>query len=396
MTTRRLLLQASAAIWPFSKAAAARRATPGVYAQLGIRPLINFQGTMTTIGASKMSEEVHAAMAEASREYVYLEEVKDKVGARIAELAGTEAALVSSGAAGAIALGTYACLTGNDTARVRQLPDLTGMKSEVVIQKSHRNGYDHAVRSAGVRIVEVDTKEELVNALGPKTAMMYFLGGTSHDWDKEIRITLEDSLAACKQAGVPLLIDAANMLPPWNNIRKLAAMKIDLIAVSGGKHIRGPQSSGILAGRKDLIQAAWLNSSPHSDSQGRGMKVNREEMIGLLVALERYAKLDFDALDRESARQADYLIGEFRRIGLNAEKTPFDRTRRVHRVRVTWDQARWKMTPRQVEDLLRDGDPRIVVLRSGSDALEFTVFMNDPGDEKLAAKRMREIFSKAG
>jgi L-seryl-tRNA(Ser) seleniumtransferase len=226
--------------------------------------------------------------------------------------------------------------------------------------------------------------------------MMYYLGGSSHDWTWETPVPLAECVDLCKKAGVPILVDAANMLPPWGNIPKVAATGVDLLTVSGGKHIRGPQSSGILAGRRDLIAAAWLNSSPHSDSQGRGMKVNREEMIGLLVAIERYAKLDFDAMDRECASQADYLIGEFTKLKLKCEKLPFDRTRRVHRVKVTWDEKAWGMTTRDVESRLRDGEPRIVVLRaSGGQGLEFTVFMNEPGDEKIAARRMGEIFNKS-
>ena len=400
MTSRRNVLAGIAASGPLAKlglGASKKAPAQGLYAQLGIRPLINFQGTMTTIGASKMNEDVHAAMAEASRDFVYLEEVKDAVGERIAKLAGTEAALVSSGAAGAICLATCACLTGMDNAKVRQLPNLAGMKTEVVIQKKHRNGYDHAVRNTGVKIVDVEGPEQLAAALGPQVAMVYFLGGTSHDWEQEPGVPIEETLRLCKKADVPVLVDAANMLPPWGNMNKLAAMGVDLIAVSGGKHIRGPQSSGILAGRKDLIRAAWLNSSPHSDSLGRGMKVNREEMIGLWVAVEKYAKLDFDAVDRESARQASFLIDQFTKIGLTAEKTPFDRTRRVHRVKVTWDEAKLKLTVRQVEQQLRDGNPRIVVLRaSKAQGLEFTCFMNDPGDEKFAARRMKEIFSAVG
>ncbi len=397
MTSRRRALGALAATLPVSKLAAASKRAPaqGVYARLGIRPLINFQGTMTTIGASKMSDEVNAAMAEASRDYVFLEDVKNAVGERIAKLAGTEAAMVSSGAAGGICVGTCACLTGEDSAKARQLPNLAGMKSEVIIQKRHRNGYDHAVRNTGVKIVDVETREQLAAALGPNTAMMYYLGGTSHDWEWETPIPLAECLKLCKAAGVPVLVDAANMLPPWGNIPKLAATGVDLLAVSGGKHIRGPQSSGILAGRADLIRAAWINSSPNSDSLGRGMKVNREEMIGLWVALERYSKLDFEALDRESARQASFLMEEFRKIGLGVEKLPFDRTRRVHRVKVTWDEAKMGIDIKGVEKQLRDGEPRIVILRSGGKGLEFTCFMNDPGDEKIAARRMKEIFAAA-
>jgi len=369
-------------------------AAPGkdVYAGLGIRPIINFQGTMTTIGASKMPPEVHAAMAEASRHYVPLVELQEKVGARVATLCGTEAALVTCGAAAAIAVGTYGCLTGDDVARVRRLPDLTGMKTRAVIQKAHRNGYDHAVRSAGLTVVEVETREQLAQALERDAALMYYLGGTSHDWEWETPIPLEECLRLTRAARVPLLVDAANMLPAWENIPRLAQQGVDLIAVSGGKHIRGPQSSGILAGRRELVRAAALNMNPNSDSQGRAMKVNREEMVGLLVALERYVKLDFTALDRACAAQADYLIGEMKRLGLQAEKTPMDRTRRVHRVRVTWEAKRSALTPAQVERALWEGEPRITVAMHGG-ALEFTVFMNEAGEERLLARRMREILA---
>jgi L-seryl-tRNA(Ser) seleniumtransferase len=390
-TTRRLLFQA-AALLPFSGARAARKAN-GVYARLGIRPVINLAGTQTVYGASKIWDELHDAMAEASRDYVVLAELQEKVGERLARLTRCESAMVTTGAAGAICLGACACLTGEDTAKVRRLPDLTGMKTEVVIQKLHRNGYDHAVRSTGVRIVEVETIEQLQRACGPQTAMMYYLGGTSHDWEQPPAIPLEQCLAVTRPAGVPVLVDAANMLPPWSNIEKLGALGVDLIAISGGKHMRGPQCSGVLAGRRDLVRAALLNSNPNADSLGRPMKAGREEIIGCWLACEKYARLDFDALDRESERQAAYLVERLGKIrGLTAEKTPFDRTRRVHRVKVTWDEAGLGINTRQVMQELRDGDPRIVVLRANPQGIEFTVFMNEPGDEKAAARRMKEIF----
>ena len=223
-------------------------------------------------------------MAEASREYIVLAELQEKVGERLARLTNSESAMVTTGAAGAICLGTCRCLTGNDVAKVRRLPDLTGMKNEVIIHKLHRNGYDHAVRTTGVRIVEVETLEQLKQACGPQAAMMYYLGGTSHDYDLPQAIPLEQCLAITKKAGVPVLIDAANMLPPWGNIPKLGDLGVDLIAISGGKHMRGPQCSGILAGRKELIQAAALNSSPNSDSLGRPLKAGREEIVGCWLA----------------------------------------------------------------------------------------------------------------
>ena len=389
-TTRRLLIQA-AALLPFSKARAARK-TASVYAQLGIRPVINMAGTQTIYGASKIWDELHEPMAEASRDYVVLAELQDKVGERLARLTNCESAMVTTGAAGAICLGTCACLTGDDVTKVRRLPDLTGMKTEVIIQKLHRNGYDHAVRNSGVRIVEVETLEEVEKACGPQTAMMYYLGGTSHDYAVAPAIPIEQCLAIMKRAGVPVLVDAANMLPPWGNIPKLGVLGVDLIAISGGKHMRGPQCSGILAGRKDLIRAAGLNSSPHSDSLGRPMKAGREEIVGCWLACEKYAKLDFDAIDRESTRQAAYLIEQLRKIKeLTVDQTPFDRTRRVHRVRVTWDESKLGISTRQVMQELRDGEPRIAVLRANP-GIEFTVFMNEPGDEKIAARRMRDIF----
>jgi L-seryl-tRNA(Ser) seleniumtransferase len=351
-------------------------------------------GPVTTVGASKMWPEIQAVMAEAAKDFAVLEEVKDAVGERLAKLCGTEAALVTSGTCGAISLGTYACLTGSDTAKVRRLPDLTGMKTEVVIQKPHRNGYDHAVRSAGVKIVDVDSRDSFVNALGPQTAMIYYLGGTRGDWAWETPVPLAECVAIAKKAGVPVLIDAANLLPSWDNIPRVAATGVDLIAFSGGKHIRGPQSTGVLAGRKDLLQAAWLNSSPHSDSNGRAMKVNKEEMIGLLAAMEKYAKLDFAAMDREYARQADWVMGELKKAGLRVEKARFERGRKVHRVIANWDEGGRGLTSAAVVKKLMEGEPRIAAL-SGPEGkgIELTFMMNDPGEEKVVARRMREIFS---
>jgi D-glucosaminate-6-phosphate ammonia-lyase len=268
------------------------------------------------------------------------------------------------------------------------------MKQEVLIQAPHRNGYDHSVRSAGVRIVEAATRAEFEAALGPHIAMIYFLGGNRGDWKYQNPVSLEDTVALAKKAGVPVLVDAANLLPAWDNIPKLAALGVDLIALSGGKHIRGPQSSGLLAGRKDLIDAAWLNSSPHSDSNGRAMKVNKEEMIGLLAALERYVTLDFPALDRECERQAAYLIDGLKKLRLITAKAPFDRTRKVHRVLVSWDEQARNLTTAQALQQLLDGEPRIAALKNpDGQGLEFTFLMNDAGDEKLLLARLQKLFA---
>jgi L-seryl-tRNA(Ser) seleniumtransferase len=373
---------------------AATRTTSSLYQDLGVRPVINCKGAYTMIGASKMWPEIHAAMAEASRHFVYIEELQEKVGERLAKLVGSEAAMVTTGAAGAITLGACACLTGTDEAKVRRLPDLTGMKSEVLIQKSHRNPFDHAVRNTGVRLVEFENWDQLQNAIGPQTAMLYFLGGGGHGEEEDL-VSWEDCLAACKKASVPVMMDAANLIPPWDNVRKLAAQGTDLICISGGKHMRGPQCSGILAGRRDLIRAALLNSSPNEDAFGRPMKVGREEIIGVWLAAEKYAKLDFAALDRQLLDQSEYLARELRKIsGLQVSFAPYEKHRRIHRVVAQWDETKLGLTADDAERQLLEGEPRIAVLRNQPQGLKFAMFLGEPGDEKIVARRMREIFRR--
>ena len=397
MTSRRRILRSAGAIGflPFAKKSPGAKLSAGIYSRLGIRPLINCRGTHTVIGASKMWPDLHEAMAEASRDYVVLDELHDRVGARLAGLIGSESAMVTTGCAGAIHLGTCACLTGLDPQKVRQLPDLTGMKSEVLIQKIHRNGYDHAVRNTGVRIVEVEGLEQMRNAASERTAMIYFLGAESGDAEwKTDPVSIEQCLDLGRKAGFPVLVDAANMLPPWDNIRKLAALKTDLICISGGKHMRGPQCSGILAGRRDLVAAARLNSSPHPDSAGRPLKVGREEMVGLCLAAEKYSRLDFAALDRQYAAQAEYLASELRKIpGVQVSFAPHDRTRHVYRVVAAWDEKALGITYDRCEAELLAGDPRIAILRYRQ-APMFVLFMHEPGDEKIVARRMHEILKR--
>jgi D-glucosaminate-6-phosphate ammonia-lyase len=396
-TTRRNLLKTSLLTALPVRAARSTRQSAGIYQELGVRPVINCRGTHTVIGASKKWPEIDAAMAEASRSFVLLAELQERVGERLAKLIGSEAAMVTTGAAGAIALGTYACLTGNDMKKVHQLPDLGSMKTEVIIQKIHRNGYDHAVRGAGVKIIDVETKEQLQAAAGPNTAMMYYLGGATGDWVwKTEPISLEECVAVGKRAGFPVLVDVANMLPPWENIRRVAAAGAELIAVSGGKHMRGPQCSGILAGRKDLIAAALLNSSPNADSQGRPFKVGREEIVGVWLAAEKYAKLDFAALDRQYRDQCEYMLSALKKTpGVRTGYMPYERTRKIPRVYVQWDEKALRLTTDQCVQQLLDGDPRIAVLKHDEQGIYLTMFMADAGDEKLVARRLKEIFDGA-
>src|SRR5438093_11712220 len=241
--------------------------------------------------ASLMPPEVMEAIAYASRHYVMLDELHDKVGERIAALVRAEAAMVTSGAASALTLGTAAVLTGSDRQKIVDLPNLAGGKNEVIIQKSHRFGYDHAVRNCGVRLVEVETPDDLERAVTDRTAMMLFYNNNN----SEGRIQDEPFVQLGKKHRVPTMNDAAADVPPVENLWKYTKMGFDLVAFSGGKGLRGPQSAGLLLGRKDLIAAARLNAPPNGNTIGRGLKVNKEEMLGMLAAIERYLGADHAA-----------------------------------------------------------------------------------------------------
>ena len=243
------------------------RAGRDYFRELGVRPFINAAGTYTAMTASLMPPEVVEAMAHASKHYVMLDELHDKVGERIAALVRAEAAMVTSGAASALTIGTAAVLTGTDRQKIIDLPDLTSMKSEVIIQKSHRFGYDHAVRNCGVRLIEVETREELERAVTPQTAMMLFYNNNNPVG----QIRDEEFVRLGKQHGIPTFNDAAADVPPVENLWKYTQMGFDLVTFSGGKGMRGPQSAGLLLGRRDLIAAARLNAPPNGNTVGLGM-----------------------------------------------------------------------------------------------------------------------------
>src|SRR6059036_1879233 len=287
-------------------AAPSRKGGRDYLRELGVRPFINAAGTYTAMTASLMPPEVMEAIAYASKHYVMLDELHDKVGERIATLLRCDAAMVTSGAASALTLGTAAVLTGTDRQKIVDLPNLTGlagMKSEVIIQKSHRFGYDHAVRNCGVRLVEVETRDDLERAINKQTAMMLFYNNNN----TEGRIQDEEFVRLGRQHGIPTLNDAAADVPPAGNLWKYTKMGFDLVAFSGGKGLRGPQSAGLLVGRQDLIAAARLNAPPNGNTIGRGMKVNKEEMIGMLCALEVYLAKDHAAERRELDARAEVI-----------------------------------------------------------------------------------------
>ena len=360
------------------------------FRELGVRPFINAAGTYTAMTASLMPEEVVDAIEYASKHYVMLDELHDKVGERIASLVHSEAAMVTAGAASALTLGTAAVLTGTDRQKIVDLPDLTMMKSEVIIQKSHRFGYDHAVRNCGVTLVEVETREDLERAINPETAMMLFYNNNN----KEGKIQDEEFVQLGKKHGVPTFNDAAADVPPVENLWKYTKMGFDLVTFSGGKGIRGPQSAGLLLGRKDLIAAARLNAPPNGNTVGRGMKVNKEEMLGMLAALELYLEKDHEKERREFDKRAEEIRKAATSVpGVTAEVFVPEVANHVPHVRITWDAAALGITANDVVTALRDGEPSIGT-RAENRALVVGVWMMRSGEDKTVARRNRQVLEQ--
>jgi D-glucosaminate-6-phosphate ammonia-lyase len=370
-------------------AAAASRKGRDYFRELGVRPFINAAGTYTAMTASLMPPEVMDAINYASRQYVMLDELHDQVGRRIATLLKAEAAMVTAGAASALTLGTAAVLTGTDRQKIVELPDLARMKSEVIIQKAHRFGYDHAVRNCGVRLVEVETSEELERAVGEKTAMMLFYNNNN----AEGRIPDEEFARLGKKHSVPTFNDAAADVPPVENFWKYTGMGFDLVAFSGGKGIRGPQSAGLLLGRKDLIEAARLNAPPNGNTVGRGMKVNKEEMLAMLVAVELFLQKDHAREQREFERRAELVRASAAAVpGVKAEIFVPPIANHVPHVRISWNGADEAATGAVVK-AMRDGEPSIAI-RSEGGTLVVGVWMMQPGEEKVVARRLRQALEK--
>jgi len=362
------------------------------FRELGVRPFINAAGTYTAMTASLMPPQVIDAITYAARQYVMLDELHDRVGARIATLLQCEAAMVTSGAASALTLATAGVLTGTDAKRVVDLPNLAGMKSEVIIQKAHRFGYDHAVRNCGVRLVEVETRDEMERAITAQTAMMLFYNNNNADG----RIRDEEFVQIGRKHGVPTLNDAAADVPPVENLWKYTKMGFDLVAFSGGKGLRGPQSAGLLLGRKDLIAAARLNAPPNGNTVGRGMKVNKEEMVGMLAALELYLATDHAAEQRDFEARAQTIRGSAAAVpGVKAEIFVPEVANHVPHVRISWDAAAKGITPTDAVNRLRAGEPSIGT-RTEGDAVVVGVWMMRPGEDKIVARRLREVLENRG
>jgi L-seryl-tRNA(Ser) seleniumtransferase len=360
--------------------------------ELGVRSFINAAGTFTALTGSLMRPEVVAAMQVASRQYVKLEELQDAVGKRIAELLHCESAMVTAGCASALSLSTAACVAGKDPARIRRIPDTAGMKNEVIVQRTHRVGYDHAIRNAGVKLIEVETREQMEAAIGERTAMMFFLNYA----DPEGRIHHEEFVQIARSRGIPTLIDAAADVPPVENLWRFTKMGFDLAAFSGGKGLRGPQSSGLLLGRKDLIDAAKLNNCPIGDTLCRTNKVNKEEIIGMLVALESYLNEDHAAVWKEWEGRCHRIAGALKELPDVQTKIIVPKiANAVPHLHVQWDTRARHLTGAQVIKKLREGQPSIELAPGARYPLVIGVWMMQPGDDAIVARRLREILAGA-
>ncbi len=392
-------MAAAFGLLPRNRALAAPAAAPtlslgrDLYQSIGVRPLINCKGTFTIVSGSQSLPEVKKAMEEASRHYVHLDELMEAVGARLAELTQAPWGIVTAGCAAALTHATAASIAGADPEKMQRLPYLAGLKSEVIMPRSSRNVYDHAIRMLGVKIVEVETRDQYIAALSEKTAMTCLLAGPSDKF-------LEQIAGVSREKGVPILVDAAaeRLTIPNVHLQRGATM----VAYSGGKCIRGPQCAGLLLGPKDLLQAAWLNSAPHH-AFGRSLKVGKEEILGMLAAVEMWVKRDHDA---EWKAWESWLA----HIAEKAAQVPTVRTEvlqpqglsnRAPRLRISWDAARVGLHADELEKILYESDPRIVLGGStgsrrstAESSITIMPYMMIPGDEKVVAARLHEVLSK--
>jgi L-seryl-tRNA(Ser) seleniumtransferase len=373
------------------------------YQKLGVTPFINAAGTYTVLSASTMPDEVQAAVALAARQPVNLNELLDASGAYLAKRLRCEAALVTAGAAAALVVGTAACIsTGNEQAILNLPTDMAGLRNEVIVQKSHRYGYDHALRNCGIRFVEVETLEQYEQAFTERTVMAHFFNAGAG------KISREDWVRVARQHGVPCFNDAAADVPPISNLWNYTQMGFDLVTFSGGKGLRGPQCSGLLLGRKDLIEAARKNNSPNSNTVGRGMKVAKEEIVGLVAAVDWFLKQDDAAMEAECRQRADRIAKHLNSIPtLQTQIFIPEVANHVPHLLIIYDPDRIKIAGAEVMQKMREGKPRIELnpstggspasagLPGGPNTIVVGVWMLQPGEDMVVAKRLREVLQEA-
>jgi L-seryl-tRNA(Ser) seleniumtransferase len=374
------------------------------YQKLGVAPFINAAGTYTVLSGSTMPEEVQAAIALASLQPVNILELRDAAGEYLAKRLKCEAALVTSGAAAALTVGTAACVTlGNKDAILNIPTDMSGLKNEVIVQKAHRYDYDHAIRNCGTRYVEVETLEDYQRAFNNKTVMTLFFNAAEGG-----KISREDWIRVAHTHAIPCFNDAAADLPPISNLWNYTQMGFDLVTFSGGKGLRGPQCTGLLLGRKDLIEAAKLNNSPHSDTIGRGLKVAKEEIVGLLAAVDWLLSQEDAALEAEFQKRADLIAARVKTLPTVDTKTFLPPVaNHVPHLLISYDQNRIAISATEVAQKLRQGTPRIELnpgtgggpasagLPGGSHTIIVGVWMLQTGEDAIVAERLHEVLQAA-
>ncbi|MFD2599604.1 selenocysteine synthase [Sphingobacterium corticis] len=365
-----------------------------LFQELGIRTFINARGTITAMTGSLMHQEVLDAIKAGAQEFCMLDEVQDKVGERIAKLVHSEAAVVTSGAFAAITLGLAGVLTGMDEKKVTQLPHLegTGMKSEVICQKAHDIVYNQALKNTGCKVIMVETKEELEKAISEKTALMFFL---NIEADKG-KIGHEEWVSLGKKHGIPTMIDIAADVPPVSNLWRFNDMGFDLVCISGGKAMRGPQSAGILMGRKNIIQAARLSMPPRGFNIGRGMKVNKEEVLGMYVALERFVNEDHQATWKDWENRTAKVAKQVESVAGISTRTFVPTLGNVTpNLEISWDAYKLKLDGETLATRLRNGNPSIELGETKPNSVSLTVWMMKQGEETIVANRLVEELKKA-
>ena len=361
------------------------------FKELGLRTFINAAGTYTSMTGSLMPKEVTDAISYGTTEYVNLDDLQDKVGERIAELLECEYATVSSGCFGAMSIGMAGILTGMDPEKVKQLPNTKGMKNEVIIQESHTIGYAQALTNVGAKVVKVKTTRDLEKAINKNTAMLWFLNAHTDQG----AIKWEEFIALGKKYNIPTFIDCAADVPPVENLFKFTKMGFDLVAFSGGKGIRGPQSAGLLLGKRKYIEAARMHTPPRGETIGRGMKVNKEEVLGMLAALELYLQKDHKAEWAMWEAQIKLISDSALEIkGVETEVHVPKYANHVPSLRIRWNQDLVKITPNEVRDQLKNGHPSIQTVGDNS-SVGITTWMMVPGQERIVAIRVSEILSSA-
>jgi L-seryl-tRNA(Ser) seleniumtransferase len=367
----------------------------GIYEELGIRRVINARATLTALGGSIMPQQVVDAMEEAARSFIDIWELQKRVGQELASLTHNEAAYVSCGAAAALTLATAACVAGMDADKRAKLPRVDEtMKSEVIVHRHGRVGYDYAVRMVGVDLVEIGDEEgtaceELEEAINEKTAAIFYFANPTREWRL---IPYEKGIEIAKRHDVPLIVDAAAQLPPAENLWRFTQMGADLVLFSGGKGLCGPQASGLTVGRQDLIDAMIFNGPPHAFI-GRGMKVGKEELVGLLAAVRWYVGLDHKKLMKAYEDQVGFFREQLAAFdGVRVERNfPSEAGQPMPRTEIIFDEEVTGVTRDQIVASLRDGEPSIQISGAGPSGVHINPQTLGPGEEEIIATRIKEV-----